>query len=262
MSHLKIAVVAATILLATTACGGSPEGAAATDQPTVDPAPQSFQQGGPVGRGLPGAGGKIAAVDGTTLQVQSVMGGQVAVTFDADTDFTEQVAVDASALKVGDCVMVLGEGEGTVAATSVMVTTPGDDGCMPSRPEGAPAGAPDQPPPGMGSEGAAPGELPDGAVMMRGAFGEVTAVSKTGFTVETTPPGSDESSSQRVTTSADTTWQATVVSTSKAVEVGRCAVAQGDRDDTGAISATSIAISDAVGGECLAGGLVRMEAQG
>jgi len=271
MSHTKIAVVAATILLATTACGGSPEVAAATDQSGSSTLPQdgTFQQGGPGGAGFPGVGGKIAAVDGRTVQVQSVMDGQVAVSYTGNTTFTEEVTADASDLEVGDCVLVTGEGDDALAATAVSISPAGDDGCTPQRPGGGPPetqgdgqlqGMPTDPPGGADPPDGA--VMPDGVVIAGAAVGEVTAVGTNGFTVETTLPGSDDASSREVTTSADTTWKQTVASTSKAVKVGRCAMAQGDRDDTGAIAATSIAISDAADGGCALDGGFRMEARG
>ena len=47
------------------------------------------------GQGGPGGSGKVAAVSGSTAQVQG-QGGQVAVTWTAKTTFTQQVSAKAS----------------------------------------------------------------------------------------------------------------------------------------------------------------------
>ena len=252
MKHLQTAVVAAAILLATTACGSSPEPAAATDQGD-QLAPQQSTVGD---REFPGANGEIAAIDGRTLQVQNPMEGQVAVTYTAKTAITAEVAAEAADLEVGDCVMVTGEGEDDVTATSVRISERTEGSCSPAgsgRFEGGP-------PPGdlQGElpEGV-PTDLPDRAVMM-GAFGEVTAVSANGFTVSTQLPGEESATTRQVTTSADTTWTDTVDADAGSLKVGKCVSARGDRDDTGALTATSISVADPVDGECMIGGLVRV----
>lgn len=246
--RIPFAVAAMTILLTTSACGGSPEEAAATDQqPTVQPDRQGSTS---APRDFPGANGEVAAIDGRTLQVQSPMTGQVAVTWTDATTFTAQVAAGAADLTVGSCVLVRGEGENTVAATSVRIAPPTDGSCGPGgsatrvqqldgdeRPAAPPSGAP-------------------GRTMIGGASGRVSTVSDTGFTVQTTMPGEESTTTRQVTTSAETTWTATKDADSSALAVGRCVAAQGDTDDSGAVTAQKIAVSDKVDGSCL-GHMVR-----
>ncbi|HSV40873.1 MAG TPA: DUF5666 domain-containing protein [Nocardioidaceae bacterium] len=260
MKPTQIAVAAACILLATTACGGSPanngSGAAATDQPD-----ELVQQDPAEARAFPGANGEIAAIDGRTLQVQNPMEGQVAVSYTDKTTITAEVDADAGDLEVGDCVMVIGEGDDTLDASTVAITVPADDGsCTPAGPGGGdgmfegraemrPEGAPEGMPEGMPEQ-----------VAFSGAFGEVTAFSADGFTVQTLMPGQDDTTTRDVTTSTDTAWTKTADADAKSLKIGACVSARGDLDDTGALTATSIAVTDPVDGECMAGGLVRMEA--
>jgi hypothetical protein len=56
-----------------------------------------------------------------------------------------------------------------------------------------------------------------------------------------------------VTTSTQTTYTKTVATTAKAAAVGTCVTAEGKADDTGAITATSIAVRPADNGSCSQG---------
>ena len=249
--------VAAAVLLTTSACGGA-AGAGATDQPGtyVQGAPQT-QQGGPDG-GFPGATGEIAAISGKTLQVQSPMSGQVAVTYTGATTFTEEVAASIDVLDVGDCVMVQGEGSDTLAATSVRISKPKNGSCAPVGRGGGPRiGRGEAPPQGMptGRPTDLPSGAPDGMVAV-GAVGKVTSVDSTGFTIETTLPGDDSTTTREVTTSDDTAWTDTVSANAQALAVGRCVMAEGAKDNTGVVTARTIAVSRKVDGQCAMGAVL------
>lgn len=86
-----------------------------------------------------------------------------------------------------------------------------------------------------------------------GVVGQVTEVTDTGFTVESTVPGGESGEPRSVTVSATTTWTTTEAATASALTVGRCVSATGEADDTGAVTATLIAVSDPVDGECVGG---------
>jgi hypothetical protein len=75
-------------------------------------------------------------------------------------------------------------------------------------------------------------------------------VTADGFTVQSVRPGSDEEQTVAVTVSPDTTYSTEVAAQSSALKVGRCVQATGDADSTGAITATRIAVSDQVDGQC------------
>jgi hypothetical protein len=113
-----------------------------------------------------------------------------------------------------------------------------------SRPSGAPSAAPGGSGRGFGGLGAF------------GAFGQVKATSSTGFTVAEQQPGqsgSAQTTDVTVTVSGDTTYTTTKAATAAALEVGRCVSAMGPSDDTGAVAAQRISVSDAVNGQCSGG---------
>lgn len=251
---IAAALGSGVLLIGLTGCGSGAEPAASTKQSS---SPKTTQSGG--GRGdFPGASGEIAAVDGSTAQVQSQVSGQVAVSWTGSTDFTKQVAARLADVKVGDCVMVAsgqragsdgGSADSTVAATTVRISEKTDGSCAPGGPGGGPGGAPDRT---ELPEGATP---PDGGDQPRvrsfgGAFGEVTAVSASGFTVDSARPGSDNTASTKVTVRGTTTYSQQAKGAASDVKVGGCMTATGKTDDTGAITATAIQLSPAENGEC------------
>ena len=241
------------LVLGLTGCGAGAEPSSATSSSKASSGNQTQgtdgQPGG--GRGFPGASGEIAAVDGSTAQVQSRMSGQVAVSWTSSTTFTKQVSAKLADVQVGDCVMV-GSGEtesnddrSAVTATTVRINEKTDGSCAPAGPAGGPSRT-ELP------EGATP---PDGEGQPRirrvgGAFGEVTAVSASGFTVESAMPGSDDATKVKVTVTGTTTYTQQAKGSSADVKVGGCMTATGKTDDTGAMSATSVQLSPAENGEC------------
>ena len=251
-------LLTAVLGLTLTGCGKESEADAASGQPDSYAVPDGTTEF----TGPPGSSGEVAEVSGRTLQVQNAMTGQVAVTWTAKTTFTQEVSASLADVSVGDCVMVTptdsSSASTTVAADRVRITTAVDGECTP---------AGDRGPGGMMTSGPAPADLPtdmptdmptDGQgrfQSMAGAFGKVTAVSASGFTVESvqpTAPGSTESatSAVTVTVSSDTSYTSTAKATGQALKVGVCVDARGDEDSTGAVTATSIAISPKVDGQC------------
>lgn len=207
---------------------------------------------------FPGAVGEITGVSGTTLQVRDDQSGEVKVTYTDTTEFTQQINGSIADLAVGDCVMVASDGatdSSPVAATAVTVSAAVDGSCQGGmNPGGIPSGSeiPSGIPSGAPPSGQTPpsgGGMPGGG----GVFGLVTAVTDTGFTVESTVPGGESGEPRSVTVSATTTWTTTEAATASALTVGRCVNATGEADDTGAVTATRIAVSDPVDGECVGG---------
>jgi len=262
MKLLPLTFGSLALLLSTAACGAdSPSNAA-------DPA-SGLSSGGPdqTTQGPPGASGEVAEVSGRTMQVQSPMTGQVAVTWTAKTTFTQQVAAALADVTVGDCVLVAPASDETpsasadapteVTAGSVRITTPDTDGScgrgMARGPGMDVTGGPDGSMPSGGMSGG-----PSGAPMRvaAGAVGKVTAVNSNGFTVDSvvpsapSSPGSTPSSSAAeetspvaVTVTDATAYTTTATATSAAVKVGVCVDAQGDEDATGAITADRVDVS-------------------
>jgi len=269
MKTLSVTAATFTLLLGLAGCGDDPGGTSATGaQPggltTYD------SQGGP--RQMPGASGEVAQVSGRTMQVQNPVAGQVAVTWTKDTTFTQQVDATLAEVSVGDCVMVTPTGDDeatdsptdTIQAGQVRILPASDDGTC--APDGGRMGGPEdgQGGPMLNGEGGTPPagmptDLPsDGTVRLMGAFGTVTKVSGNGFTVSTTmpsAPGATESTRTAVTVvvTDHTDLTRSAAATSAAVKVGVCVDAQGPEDSTGAVTATSIAVSPKVDGECSIG---------
>lgn len=240
---------------------------------------------------VPGANGLVAAVNGSTMQVQGASD-QTAVTWTSSTTFAQYVKASLSDVSVGSCVVVTApastgtatggqEAAGTTAVTAgtVRVRTATDGECAGGFGGGA-GGRGGQPPSGGGTAstgGTGQGNAGQGGFgsFARGAVGKVTAVKDGVITVSETrrgagggagatgsasSPGSSSSAGSvmqattvTVTTTATTTYEKEATATSADVKVGACASAQGKTDDTGALAATSVTLSPAVGGKCTTG---------
>jgi hypothetical protein len=258
------ACAAAFLLFGATACGGADD-KNATGRTGDQGGPQNQQQNGSGGQ-FPGANGKVAAVDGRTAQVQGA-DGQVAVSWTDATTFTKEVSAKLSDIKVGDCVAVGSDDTSSgstpstaVTATTVRVIAKNNGSCAPAmRGPGGQDGGPQTyggPPPGSGGSGQGP------QMRMGGAIGEVTAVSATGFTVDSVMPGSNSSgtTSVAVTVGSSTTYTTTAKGSGSDVKVGICVAADGTTDDTGAVTAKTIAVSQPQDGQC--GGFMRFRPDG
>ncbi|MCW2755279.1 MAG: hypothetical protein JWQ32_2690 [Marmoricola sp.] len=256
------------LLLGAAACGSSSPQPAASGANNAGAG--SGQQAGGAGQ-FPGANGLVAAVSGTTAQVQSPQSGQVAVSWTSSTTFTKQVSAKLADVKVGDCVVAMpapsASGSSTtpaapptsITAASVRITTPVGGSCTPTTRAGG-GGFGGTPPGGSGngpqSNGTPPSGTGRGQVRFGGlgAFGKVTAVAANGFTVVQTRPaaasGTATTTSVEVRTTATTTFTTTATGSASDVKVGVCVRAQGKTDSTGAITATTMALTPPVGGQC------------
>jgi Domain of unknown function (DUF5666) len=252
LTRVTLATASSLLVLATLAACGGGDDDTATDRGGPGTSQEGGSgagfEGGPAGGpggGLPGAFGKVAAVSGKTAQVQNEMTGQVAVSWTSGTDFTQQVDGSLDDVQVGSCVLVGSDddaGSTEITATSVRVM----DECR--APTGTPTDRPSDLPSGPPSD--APSVRPGGGPGRPGGFGtvgEVTAVSGDGFTVTA---GENDVT---VKVSGDTTYTTTAKATADAVKVGACVTAQGHSDDTGAVAATSISVSQQVDGQCTGG---------
>lgn len=287
LSRAALAVASAGIL-ALTGCGSSGE---SSGTPTTSPSALGGG-GAPSGQAgrAPGAAGTVAAIEGTTLQVQG-NGEQTAVVYTSTTTMTSQVETTADELAVGDCVSVRTASDtstastspstanadtGTLAATTVTIlstggcddVTPGGDGAG-----GAPAGGfPEGGTPPSGMPSGAPSGMPSGGPPGGrgfggfGALGEVTATSSGSFTLARTGPAmpggatataapTASSSSTQVTVShdGDTSFLTTAKATAAEITVGSCVRATGSTDDTGTLTATTLALSRPTDGSCSTG---------
>lgn len=226
MKLIRVTQASAASLLLTAALAGCAGGGSEDDEPAeaTTAAPAGAPTGAPMS-GPPGTFGEIADVKGRIAQVQNEMTGQVAVSWTDDTTFTEEVDASFDDVSVGTCVAVTDQ--------TVRITEECDQ----------PADLPSDLPSDL------PTELPE---RVMATVGEVTAVSATGFTVQGL---GDEEVDVDVTD--DTTFTTTADATADAVEVGRCLSAQGETDDTGAVTAATISVSDPVDGACSGGFAMR-----
>jgi len=266
----KVAVAGgvAVLLLAASACGsdGNNSNGNATGQ-TGEAGPKSQQQGG-TGGNPPGVNGKVAAVSDSTAQVQG-MQGQVAVTWNATTTFTKDVSTSLADVKVGSCVLVRSDDQqsaGSTPATAVTASsvriTPKANGSCGLGLRGPGGGGSDSSGGGPQFNGTPPEGAPTGGSRpqmrgMGGAVGEVTAVSPTGFTVSSVMPGNDAATPVTVTVGSATTYTTTASAAAADVKVGVCVTANGTTDDTGAVTAKTIAVSQPENGQC--GGFVQFK---
>lgn len=249
-------VVAAGLGLAGCASSASPAPAASAAQGRNG---GGFGGGqGAAGGAFPGATGLVAAVSGSTAQVQSASK-QTAVTWNSSTSFTTQVAATPADITAGECVVARpartaasgGSSASTaVAAATIEITTPvggscssGFGGFAGQRPNGAPTAAP-----GNGGSGSTRTPRNFGGL---GATGKVSSVGSDSFVVAVTRGTTSRDVTVTWTSSTTVTKQQTGAASD--VVVGKCVLALGKTDDTGALTATSIAVSAPVNGSCTTG---------
>jgi hypothetical protein len=274
-SALGIAVVALAGAITLTACSSSSGNASGGDPGSTSPAAASPSAsggaGGPGGAGQrgPAASGTVAAVDGTTMQVQNPQSGQIAVAWSSSTKFSHQVSTTLAAIKAGTCVTAIAPAGTSDSATSFTASTlainPATNGSCTGgfgggngqRPSGFPSG---QRPSGFPS-GQRPSGFPSGQRANIGAIaaGSVTSVSGSSVVIaarQFTPGGGSGSGSsttnKTVTIGSSTKITTEASTTASSVKVGKCVTAQGKADSSGTVAATTVRITDPVNGQCTA----------
>ncbi|MGO9457364.1 MAG: DUF5666 domain-containing protein [Acidimicrobiales bacterium] len=100
---------------------------------TAGAAPQNSTSGRRFGPG-PGAFGSVAAISGTSMEVQNASTGQTTVDWTSSTTFTQNATVSVSSITAGDCVTVTGtSSKGTITAKTVAIRQAGSSsGCTPT----------------------------------------------------------------------------------------------------------------------------------
>jgi hypothetical protein len=250
---VSAAVLAAGLTLA--ACSGSSSGSTPSSSAAAGGGGAAAGGGGGGGGGQgggPPASGQVAAISGTTMQVQSQQAGQVAVSWTSSTKFTHPVTTTLSAVKAGDCVVATapsGTSSTSFTATALTVSTPVNGQCG-----GGPGNG--QRPSGFPS-GQRPSGAPSGAAGRRnGAFatGTVSSVSGSTLVVAARQLGSNGSTTNRnITVGSQTKITTQQSTTSQSLKVGLCITAQGSANSTGTVAASSVRISDPVNGQCTGG---------
>jgi hypothetical protein len=219
MNRTMILVVALAAVLGVAACGSGASAGSSTS-----PTP------GRGGQARNGAAGQLVQINGETLILTGATG-DLTVTFTASTTFTKTSAAVLADIVPGQCLVANGQKDssGTLTATTVRLSPKAAAGCN--------AGgqfAPNQSP----APRATPRPTPAGQPAMPLVAGEVTKAAGTAITVLTTTSGSEVIN---VPTTATVTRMSSASSTD--LRTGECLRANGSTDSTGAVQATSIAIT-------------------
>lgn len=241
-------------------------------------------------RSFPGASGSVAAITGSSMEVQNAETGQTTVSWTTSTTFTQTVTVPASSVAVGDCVTASGstsKSSKTVTAKTVTVSQPTTGKCTGgfarsgTGPGGFPGGSGGFP--GGGARfagGRPPSSLPAGAARRFAsgaagdfgfATGQVTAVSSSTLVLSGFSSGdfaahptktktksksartTPKATTVKVTVNTSTTYSERQSAASSSVAVGDCVAATGSADSTGAVTAKAIQITSTGGQTCSSG---------
>ena len=270
---LGVAIAALAAAVALSACSSSSGGGGSPSDSPSAPASSGAPGGtggtggtGAPGQGGPAASGTVAAITGTTMQVQNQQTGQVAVAWSASTKFSHQVTTTLAAVKAGDCVTAIAPSGTDAAATSFTATTmtvsAAVDGACGAGAFGGRGGGSGQRPSGLPS-GQRPSGFPSGGASGRPNFGavaggKVTSVSGSTLVIAARDFGPNSSSSTATTNKSVTVGASTKITTeasttSTSVKVGKCVTAQGKADSSGTVAATTVRITDPTNGQCAVG---------
>ena len=276
------AVAGISLAVLLVACGSGSSKSSTASAPTTTTTAAGAAGAGAAGAGatgtgatgvgaLPGASGSVAAVDGTSMEVQNPISGQTTVDWTGTTRFTRVATVTASALTPGACVTVVGQTTNGVFTARTVSITPAATGGSCTGP-GAFANRAGGFRAGLGPSGSSPsGSLP--ASGARRAFaganaefaaGQVASVQGptlvvhgsrlNGFRFRSSstsgPPTTTAASDISVTLTPTTVYSETSPATPSALAVGDCVVANGSADSTGAIAARTVRITSTGGQNC------------
>lgn len=192
-----------------------------------------------------GASGQLVQINGQMLILTGAAGDTV-VTLSATTTFSRTSVAALADVVSGVCIVATGQKDasGALTATTVRITPKGATGCAAGGFGGQGFGPGASPPPG-----ASPRPTPSGLPNAAFVAGEVTAASGVSITVLTAASGSQVIT---VPTTASITKSATV--TAADLTKGECILATGQKDASGAVQATSVAITPAgPSGTCTTG---------
>lgn len=271
------AAAAVTLAAALTACGGGSGTSAAAKTSSSTAAPATGRTGGSTPgarRGFPGVIGSVAAITGSSMEVQNPSSGQTTVDWTGSTTFAQTVTLTSSSVAAGDCVTVIGTSSGgRITARSVALSAaPASGTCAPGSGagfRGFGAGARNGARPnGTGPNGTAPRRSfpAGGAARFAGSFasGKVVSSSATSLVIlgtsfsggrptGATPPTTAAPADITVTVDASTVFTQVRSATAASLAVGDCVAANGPADSTGAVTARSVRITSTGGQSCTAG---------
>jgi hypothetical protein len=223
---MLIVVVAAACVMA--ACGSGASAAKSSTSP-------SPARGGQFRNG---ASGQLVQINGQTL-ILTGASGDTTVTITSATTITRTSTATLADIVKGTCIVATGQKDasGLLTATTVRVSPKASAGCAQNRIGPSPA------------PGASPRPSPTAQPNMAFVTGEVTAASGTSITVLTATAGS-----QTITVPTTATVTKTSTTTAADLRTGECLRANGSKDASGTVQATSITISPAgPSGTCSSG---------
>lgn len=261
------------------------------------PAGAAGQTATPPG-GPPGAFGTVAAIAGTSMEVQNQQTGQVTVNWTSSTTFTQDATVSVSSVVAGDCVTATGSSsKGKIKAQAVSISAPSPSGSCtgaspsntagPSSSGGTGAvrisgGSPGNsqvatPPGGKTAHDTEPPGVADGKVLSVSGSRLVlsgfssTAVQKTSRKGPTKTSTSTGQSGKRhgsskpqvvsVALSPKTAYTETQPAAASGLAVGDCVAASGPSASNGSVTAKAVQIT-ATGGKSCTGGAIRTSGGG
>jgi hypothetical protein len=283
---VPVLMAGAALTAALAGCGGSSSSTAGAATTTTSPPTSSAPAAGAGTRTFPGASGSVAAITGSSMEVQNPQSGQVTVSWTKSTAFSETVKLPATSVAAGDCVSATGTlSKGMITAKSVTVSRPIKGKCGASRVGGGGFGGGGfggggrfgNRPGAAGSSGSAPargsagGSGPrrgfPGAANFALATGKVTSVSKdtlviSGFSTSslTRRPASApktkpsiKTTTVKIAVTSSTAYSETKKAKSADLAVGDCVTAVGKSDSTGAIKASTVRVTSTGGKSCTTG---------
>jgi Domain of unknown function (DUF5666) len=287
---LSATAVALALAAALAACG-SGSSKTSSNPTTTTPAKSSNSASGGSGPNAtaggtpPGAFGTVAAITGSTMEVQNQQSGQETVSWTSTTRFSKTATLTSASVKAGDCVTVTGTTSGgVITARSVVVSAASSTGSCTSGfggggfvrgggtfrgggtggtgsstpPSSRPANRTGTGAANLANLGVASGSVvsvaPTSMVIHGVSFsGAGFARRSAGSTAPSTPPTTAAPTNITVTLASSTTFTETVTATAASLAVGDCVMATGSTNSTGAVAASVVRITATAGQTCTAG---------
>jgi len=228
MNRVLVLVIVGVGLVAA-ACGNGAKAANSSTSPTPDRTAQ-FRNG---------ASGQLVQVNGQTL-ILTGPNGDLTVTISSSTTFSRTSTAVLADIVPGQCLVATGakDAAGQLVAMTVRLSPKTSAGCAAANRVG--------PSP---SPGASPRPIPSGQPGQAFVSGEVSAAAGVSITVLTAASGS-----QTITVPTTATVTRMLSASAADLQTGQCVRANGTRDTTGTVEATSIAITPAgPSGTCTTG---------
>ena len=235
MSMNRFVPLIAVAAFALAACGSPASAAKTSPSPSGN---NAFRNG---------ASGQLVQVSGQTL-ILTGPNGDTTVTVTASTTYTKTSIATLADITKGTCILATGQKDptsGAITATMVRISPKAAAGCT------APGAGPGTNPGGFSPPAnATPRPTPSGQANLAFVTGEVTTVSGPSITVKNAAGASQTfsvASAGTITDTADVT--------AAALQNGQCLRANGAKDSSGNVQATSVTITPAgPSGTCTTGG--------